>query len=278
MSIEAINWALKHAPIPPNRRDASSLTIVLIGLANHAEPDGRNAFPAMATLAAYTRLSERSVRYALRNLEQLHLIRPSDPQIIAAYVRRTDRRPNGYDLAMATDPREKPTAPADSHPPTSPSRGHPLPIVHQREGQTTTPRAANNDVTRGKACPRNIPQPSINQRRRVQNPSEKHSESLLPPCGECDARPGDPISTRTLSDADGHVRRCPRCHPAIAPRHPACRELPRPQTLPPPRASPTPPPSHFTPDASSATSRAAQSPQPTLEGEISCHARVRQAS
>ncbi len=52
MSIEAISWALNLAPIPTNRRDASSLAIVLVGLANHADPDGRNAFPAVATLVA----------------------------------------------------------------------------------------------------------------------------------------------------------------------------------------------------------------------------------
>ncbi|MCE7008553.1 helix-turn-helix domain-containing protein [Kibdelosporangium philippinense] len=84
MSIEAIHWALNAAPIPRDRRDSSSLAIVLVGLANHADPDGRNAFPSLARLARYTRLSERSVRYALRTLEELDLIHPSDPEIVAA--------------------------------------------------------------------------------------------------------------------------------------------------------------------------------------------------
>lgn len=73
MSIEAIHWALNAAPIPRDRRDASSLAMVLVGLANHADPDGCNAFPSLARLAGYTRLSERSVRYALRALEELGL-------------------------------------------------------------------------------------------------------------------------------------------------------------------------------------------------------------
>lgn len=100
MSIEAINWALTAAPIPRDRRDASSLAAVLIGLANHAGPDGTNAFPSVATLTQYTRLSERSVQNALRTLEELGLIRPGDPNIVAAHVRRADRRPRGWDLAI----------------------------------------------------------------------------------------------------------------------------------------------------------------------------------
>jgi hypothetical protein len=68
MSIEAINWALNHAPIPTDRKNASSLAIVLVGLANHADSEGRNAFPAVKTLVRYTRLKERTVsRVAGRN-------------------------------------------------------------------------------------------------------------------------------------------------------------------------------------------------------------------
>ena len=99
MSIEAITWALNTAPIPSGR-NAATLAFVLVGLANHADPDGHNAFPAVATLVRYTRLSERSVQYALRNLEDLRLITPSDPDIVAAYVKRADRRPQGWDLPV----------------------------------------------------------------------------------------------------------------------------------------------------------------------------------
>jgi hypothetical protein len=35
---------------------------VLVGLANHAGPDGMGAFPSVATLVRYTGLSERTVR------------------------------------------------------------------------------------------------------------------------------------------------------------------------------------------------------------------------
>jgi hypothetical protein len=102
MSIEAINWALNYAPIPTDKKNASSLAIVLLGLANHADSEGRYAFPAVKTLVRYTRLKERAVQYALRDLENLKLISPSDPNIIAAHIRRSDRRPNGWDLAIHT--------------------------------------------------------------------------------------------------------------------------------------------------------------------------------
>jgi DNA-binding IclR family transcriptional regulator len=78
VSVEAIHWSLNSAPIPRDRRDASSLASVLIGLANHADPDGRNAFPSVARLTRYTRLSESTVRRALDSLDELKLITPSD--------------------------------------------------------------------------------------------------------------------------------------------------------------------------------------------------------
>jgi len=43
--------------------------LVLLMIANHANTAGRNAFPAVITLAAESRLTERGVRYILRKLE-----------------------------------------------------------------------------------------------------------------------------------------------------------------------------------------------------------------
>ncbi|WP_258948183.1 helix-turn-helix domain-containing protein [Lentzea californiensis] len=103
MSIEAIAWALNTAPIPTNRKTSSSLAVVLIGLANHADPFGRNSFPSVATLTRYTRLSERTVRTTLDRLHALRLIKPSDPDILAAHIKRADRRPQGWDLAMCDE-------------------------------------------------------------------------------------------------------------------------------------------------------------------------------
>ncbi|MBN9743608.1 helix-turn-helix domain-containing protein [Amycolatopsis sp. A1MSW2902] len=208
MSIEAINWALKHARIPVDRRDSSSLAVVLIGLANHADPDSRNAFPSLTTLAGYTRLSERSVRYALRGLEKLGLIVPADPRIVAAHVQRADRQPNGYDLRMTTPERiDSPDRAAGDEYQAS-SQGQALPPAEQRGRQNGTERAANNGPARGKPCRQTIHEPSIN------HPVPREAIRIPPPCGQCDARPGDPIATRSTTDHNGDVRRCPNCHPA----------------------------------------------------------------
>jgi hypothetical protein len=207
MSIEVVHWALTDAPIPRNRRDASSLTIVLVGLANHADPDGRNAFPSLATLSRYTRLAERSVRYALRELQKLGLIEGSDPEIVAAYVKRADRRPNGYDLAVhRREPAvDKPAVAVDN----SLNEGRCLPPVDQDERQTRPVRGANSASTRGRGCPRTV----LN--RPGNHPAR---EAGSPPCGQCDARPGEAVSARVVwLDAD-RIRSepCPRCHPSAA--------------------------------------------------------------
>ncbi|MFI6100865.1 helix-turn-helix domain-containing protein [Lentzea sp. NPDC051213] len=202
MSIEAIHWALNVAPIPRDRRDASSLAAVLIGLANHAGPDGCNAFPSIDTLVHYTRLSERTVRYALRTLEELVLIRSSDPDIVAAHIKRADRRPKGYDLAL------RPFYVAVDN---VLHEGQALPPVDQHEGQTLQERGANKGSTRGNSCPRTVPN----------RPGNRPVRDLERPCGQCDARPSDPVSARVvwLDSERSRSTFCPRCHPRMT--HPA---------------------------------------------------------
>jgi len=102
MSVEAISWALNLAPVPADRggQASSACKFVLVGLANHAGPDGSGAFPSARTLMRYTGLSERTVRACLGRLEAAGLIRPSDPAVVAARIRRADRRPKGWDLDL----------------------------------------------------------------------------------------------------------------------------------------------------------------------------------
>ncbi|MHB1873408.1 MAG: helix-turn-helix domain-containing protein [Streptosporangiaceae bacterium] len=103
MSVEAISWALNLAPVPAGRgsQPSSAAKFVLVGLANHAGPDGTGAFPSVATLVRYTGLSERTVRTCLDRLEACELIQPCDPDIVAARIKRADRRPQGWDLDLA---------------------------------------------------------------------------------------------------------------------------------------------------------------------------------
>lgn len=103
MSVEAISWALNLAPVPADRngQPSSACKFVLVGLANHAGPDGTSAFPSVRTLIRYTGLSERTVRTCLDRLQHGGLIRPCDPAVVAAKIKRADRRPQGWDLNLA---------------------------------------------------------------------------------------------------------------------------------------------------------------------------------
>jgi hypothetical protein len=198
MNIEAIHWALNTAPIPPDRQDASSLAMVLVGLANHAGPDGRNAFPSITTLTRYTRLARRSVQHALQTLEELNLIRPSDPEIVAAYVKRADRRPNGWDLVIHS---EAPVVHSETvvHSGVQPVRPAAAHGVQTRPHgvQTTTPRGAEP-----------APEPSLNH-------PKNHHPAIPPICGRCDAHETDPVTARVIwLDQDRQQSTpCPRCHP-----------------------------------------------------------------
>jgi len=102
VSVEAISWALNLAPVPRDRggKRNPACKAVLIGLANHAAPDGKDAFPSVRTLVRYTDLSERTVRTALDRLEAESIIQPCDPAVVAAKIKRADHRPQGWDLAM----------------------------------------------------------------------------------------------------------------------------------------------------------------------------------
>jgi hypothetical protein len=70
-------------------------------LASHAGPDGTGAFPSVATLVRYTGLAERTVRTCLDRLAAEGIISPCDPGIVAARIKRADRRPQGWDLNLS---------------------------------------------------------------------------------------------------------------------------------------------------------------------------------
>jgi Helix-turn-helix domain len=103
VSVEAISWALNLAPVPADRggQPSSACKFVLVGLANHAGPDGTGAFPSVATLVRYTGLAERTVRTCLDRLAAEGIISPCDPGIVAARIKRADRRPQGWDLDLS---------------------------------------------------------------------------------------------------------------------------------------------------------------------------------
>lgn len=63
LSVQAISWVLDHSEARLGPRH------VLISIANHSKSDGTGAWPSVRTIARESKLSEREVRYALRELE-----------------------------------------------------------------------------------------------------------------------------------------------------------------------------------------------------------------
>jgi hypothetical protein len=61
MSIEAVKWAL-DAPLGGNAK------VLLIGLANHAHPDGSESYPSLDTLARYAHCDKSTARRNVRKL------------------------------------------------------------------------------------------------------------------------------------------------------------------------------------------------------------------
>lgn len=85
-------WVIESAP------DVSPHWIpVLVGLARHADKEGRGACPSQELLAEYARKSDRAVRNDLNALEKAGLIRPGDSAVVAHFP--PDRRPLVWDLA-----------------------------------------------------------------------------------------------------------------------------------------------------------------------------------
>lgn len=63
MSLQAMNWVFQNSPATLGKR------LVLLALADHADDEGFDAYPSVATIAQKARMSERAVQYALRQLE-----------------------------------------------------------------------------------------------------------------------------------------------------------------------------------------------------------------
>lgn len=96
-------WAIEQQEVTePNAR------FVLIALANYTAQDGSNAFPSVLRLSRDTGLSERCVQRQLRVLVSAGLIRLGSRDLVAAKIKRADRRPVSYDLVIGRDDTDAP--------------------------------------------------------------------------------------------------------------------------------------------------------------------------
>jgi hypothetical protein len=110
-------WVLNDAPgLPANAFGT------LMGLANHADHQGRGVFIAQATLSRYARKTDRQVRRDLAELEKLNLIRRGDQRLVAHLPPM--KRPIVWDLALEL----RETVDSDR----TPTTGHGSPAGHAR--------------------------------------------------------------------------------------------------------------------------------------------------
>ena len=93
MSIESMSWVLNYAPVSGTDK------IILLGIANHADDRGKNAWPSVATLARYANVSERAVQQSLHKLREAGHLRVI-PNAGGTGKTRSDRRPNLYELTF----------------------------------------------------------------------------------------------------------------------------------------------------------------------------------
>lgn len=85
----------------------ASAWLVLIGIANRADEEGRDSFPSRERLARYADVSLDTVDRATKSLEAAGLIVEGDPALRDAIIERADRRPNVWDMVgvgIHTDP------------------------------------------------------------------------------------------------------------------------------------------------------------------------------
>lgn len=96
MSLDPILWAMKDAPTADINEWGT-----LCCLAEAADEDGCNAFPAVKTIASYAKISERTVQRALASMQERKLIAEGDQR--AAHYIPEHRRPTVYDLLIPYD-------------------------------------------------------------------------------------------------------------------------------------------------------------------------------
>lgn len=157
MSVQAMTWAMEQQLVT----DPHACS-VLIALANHADRDGTGSFPSVETVRLYTKLSERTIRTKLADLEGAGIIRRGNQAIAAAHIDRADRRPVVWDLAMELGVQ-------DSHPVQE--NGVQQPHPENSTGCSSRPNGVQLTSPRGA---RVAPKPSLNRpepEKEVRSPS-----------------------------------------------------------------------------------------------------------
>ena len=148
MSVEATSWSLHQQAVTDPAARA-----VLFGLANHANHEGRHAFPSVSLLCRYTGLAPRTVKAKLKLLVDSGLIRRGNQKVAAAIIDRADRRPTVYDLDLTKG--LDTTAIGDEERDATPAPRN------NKRGAPETPREPNGVHFTAERGARDAPEPSL---------------------------------------------------------------------------------------------------------------------
>lgn len=99
MSWQASTWALNL------KLGNSTRKLVLMGYADHAHQDGKNAFIGVETVATYAECDKRTVQRHIRWLLEHGYMREGDQSLVSDFDPRY--RPIVYELAMDDSTREQ---------------------------------------------------------------------------------------------------------------------------------------------------------------------------
>lgn len=165
MSVQAMTWVLESAPIPdskePGTPSRTALTMVLMGMANHADRDGRNAFCSIDTLAAYGRMSRSTAKRCIQTLLEHNLISRGNQDIPRAHL-RIPNPPKNYDLNLGM------AAPVVIPDDPEIQQGHAEPVANptgspedQLTGSSENPTGSSETFNRFTREPRTVTKPPI---------------------------------------------------------------------------------------------------------------------
>lgn len=128
-------WAMNEAPV-----ESHTDLLVLVVLANSADEYGYNAFPSVRLIAHRSRLSERTVQYALRRLEKSGVIKKGSKVVVNDRIKDPTKRPQCYDLQMHLSRNESGVHHMHRGAPHAPGGVHPV----QKRGAPHAPDTNSN--------------------------------------------------------------------------------------------------------------------------------------
>jgi hypothetical protein len=136
MSHQASTAVLKHS------QTKGSARLLLLAMANYAGPDGSGIYPTLKTLCGDTKLSERAVRYLLRQIEESGELRRDTEGGGKGNANRWTIMLVGADVTAAPTSEDVPRG--------QDQRGQTLPPLaktpKQQRGQPSVPKGAKSDT------------------------------------------------------------------------------------------------------------------------------------